>query len=153
MASKQIPGAHTKRRFVDTVEFSGHPLISALHATTIEVTKDARLTRRGDCVIGISALKSVADLLPEVQQALKSDGSEVTIRIVVSGQEFVFMGKGDARLTLNHPREIVLRKSNFVSDRTLVISATAAAKDIPRPMVDLLRRGERGLMEVWVRAA
>ncbi len=103
-------------------------------------------------MIGVSALKSVADLLPEVRQALCSDGSEVTIRILVSGKEFVFMGKGDAGLTLNHPREIVLRKSNFISDRTLAISATAAAIDIPRPMVDSLRRGGRGLMEVWVEA-
>jgi hypothetical protein len=126
-------------------------MISALHPTTIELTKDAHLSAQGDCVIGVSALKSVADLAPEVRQALETDGSEVTVRLIVSGREFVFKGRGDSRLTLKHSSEIVVRKSNFVSDRTLAISATAAAKDIPRAMVDLLKRGERGLMEVRVR--
>ena len=151
MALEEIPSKRVRGRFVDTIEFSGHPLIAALHPTTIELTKDAYLSKRGDCIIGISANKSVADLIPDVRQALKTDDSAVTIRITVSDQAFEIVGKGDARLTLSHPSEIVLRKSDFVSDRTLAVLASAAAKDMPRRVVGLLKKGERGVMEVEVR--
>ena len=148
---EETPSRRVMRRFVDTIEFSGHPLVSALHPTTIEVTKEPYLSRRGDCVIGVSANKSVVELMPEVKRALKTDGSEVTIRIIVSGNVFEFRGRGDARLTLRHPSEVVLRKSSFVSDRTLMISATAAAKDLPRSIVDSLKKSQRGSMEVGIR--
>ncbi len=108
------------------------------------------MTKRGDCIIGVSASKSVADLAGEVARCIRMDGAEVTFRIMVSGRTFRFTGRGDSRLTLGHPSESVIRKSGFVSSRTLAIFATAAAKDVPRAMVRSLREGSRGLIEVEV---
>jgi hypothetical protein len=57
----------------------------------------------------------------------------------VGDRSFELTSCGDPRLTLTHPHDIVIRKSDYVSDRTLAVKANAAAKDIPRGMVRILR--------------
>jgi hypothetical protein len=53
--------------------------------------------------------------------------------------EFVVEGKGDPRLTFSHDTDLVVRKSGFVSERTLMILANKSSMDIPRHMVRLLQ--------------
>jgi hypothetical protein len=46
---------------------------------------------------------------------------------------------------------MVVRKSDFVSGRTLAIGASAAAKDVPRGMVKALRNDiAKGYLEIEV---
>ena len=128
------------RRVVkDVVLFSGHPLVRSTHPTTIEVTTEDHLTERGDCIIGVSASKGCAGLDARVKNALKGFGAMVTLRILVDDFSFELKAEGDPRLELSHPCDIVVRKSEFISDRTLAVRANAASKDIPKPMVHLLR--------------
>ncbi len=55
-------------------------------------------------------------------------------------------------MSLEDAHEMVIRKSEFVSPRTLAIRADAAAKDIPRRMVESLRNPDcRGLLRIEVR--
>ena len=63
------------------------------------------------------------------------DGSELTITFEVPSVGFVVRAFGSSRLSLEDAHEIVLRKSDFISPRTLAIRADAAAKDIPRGMI------------------
>ena len=63
----------------------------------------------------------------------------VTIRLVVGTLSFSIRASGDPRLQLSHEHDMVIRRSDFISDRTLAIRADSAAKDIPREMVNLLR--------------
>ena len=49
------------------------------------------------------------------------------------------MGRGCHLLTLSHPEEIVIRKSAYVTDRTLMIGANAAAADIDRRLIHKLK--------------
>jgi hypothetical protein len=64
---------------------------------------------------------------------------------------FDVRARGDPRLELSHARDIVIRKSDFASERTLAVKADAAAKDIPRKMVELLRNPEtEGYIEIEV---
>jgi hypothetical protein len=49
-------------------------------------------------------------------------------------------GRGKTGLTLNATDEMVVRKSGFISDRTLIVNADKAALDIPRHVVSLMRR-------------
>jgi len=123
----------------DVVVFKGHPMVSSLHPRTIEVTTEDELTERGDCVIGVGADKGCAQLSQPVKEGLKTTGSRVTLRIVVGGESFELRASGDPGLELSHPHDIVIRKSGFLSDRTLVVRASAASMDLPRGMVRRLR--------------
>jgi hypothetical protein len=117
----------------------------------MEVTTDGHLTEKGDCIIGVGADKGCAGISQAVREGLRRTGAKVTIRIRVGGRTFQAAAQGDSRLELSHPHDIVIRKSGFVSDRTLAVGASAAAKDIPRDMVRLLRSpATTGTLEIEV---
>jgi hypothetical protein len=103
------------------------------------VTTEEFLTENGDCIVGVGAAKGCAGLDSQVKEALRRRGSMVTLRIVAGPLSFSIMASGDPRLQLSHVHDMVIRKSDFISDRTLAIRADAAAKDIPREVVNLLR--------------
>ncbi len=147
------PGRQSAEKavLVERIAFRGHPMVLALHPTTIEITMDTHLTRRGDCIVGVAAEKGCAGLGSEAKQALCSLDSKVSMSIVVGDQRFGLEGRGDPRLTLTHQHDIVIRRSDFVSDRTLAVRASAAAKDIPRGMVRILKDPEAvGYLEIGV---
>ncbi len=119
----------------------GHPNITARHRTTLQLTKDEEITLRADCVVGVRANKSVRDLSQELKSHLIEGGS-VEITISAGGMEFRLEAMGDPRLRLTHTRDVVVRRSDFVDDRTLVIRSSAAARDLPREMVRAMRRAD-----------
>ncbi|HEV2138666.1 MAG TPA: DUF371 domain-containing protein [Nitrososphaerales archaeon] len=121
------------------MNFRGHPLVRSLHPTTIEVTSEEFLTESGDCIVGVGAAKGCAGLDSRVKEALRRRGSMVMIRLFVGTLSFSIKASGDPRLQLSHEHDMVIRRSDFISDRTLAIRADTAAKDIPREMVNLLR--------------
>ncbi len=128
----------TRTRVVESIEFRGHPMVRSAHPTTIEITTDDHLTVNGDCIIGVAASKGCAQLGAEVKEGLRRKDSHVTIRLLVGNHSFELSARGDPRLELSHQHDIVIRKSDFISDRTLAVHADSAAKDIPREMVRLL---------------
>ncbi len=65
------------------------------------------------------------------------------LKIQAEGQSFEVVGRGSSRLTFQDSREMVVRKSMFASDRTIMLNADKAAKDIPRKMMVLLRDPEQ----------
>ena len=123
----------------ENIIFRGHPNVRSLHPTTIEVTRDDDLTSRGDCIIGVSADKACSDLRDETKAALRSLGSKVVLKVAAGPDSFLFHAIGNPRLELLHPHDIVVRKSEFLSERTLAVKADMAAKDIPRSLVARLR--------------
>jgi uncharacterized protein len=127
-----------KKSARDSVTFRGHPMVSAWHPTTIEVTTEEELTPRGDCIIGVGADKGCNQLSEELKAAIRTKDSRVRIRLLVGGMEHVVNARGDPGLELSNPHEMVIRKSSFLSDRTVALRANAAARDIPRPMVRML---------------
>jgi len=106
----------------------------------MEVTRDPEITRRADCVIGVSADKGLSDVASWLKSHLRL-GLPVKITIEVRGASYSLVAFGDERLTFKSEREIVIRKSEYVDDRTLAIRATASARDLPRGMVRMLARG------------
>jgi hypothetical protein len=132
------------------VVFSGHENIRATHKTTFEITKSKKISERGDCIIGVGADKACSDLDQRVKDALKK-GSVAHLTLLVGDQSFRVRAEGSHFLTLKDDKDIVVRRSSHICPRTLVVKADAAACDIPRDMVDLLRvNGCRGylLLEV-----
>jgi hypothetical protein len=147
----EAEGVVLSRRAKAAVTFRGHPMVRSAHPTTIEVTTEDHLTSKGDCIVGVGASSGCAQLDAKVKEGLRRRGSTVTIRLVVGPYSFEVKAEGDPRLELSHPHDIVIRKSDFISGRTLAVHADAAAKDVPREMVELLKDPEtRGRLEIEV---
>ena len=121
------------------ITFSGHKNIRSLHPKTIEITKDSELTTNGDCIIGVNADCGCKDIPKQIRKKLNDPDTKVNFSINVKDQSFEFSGNGDEKLTFDDPNEIVLRKSDFTSSRTLAINCNKASDDVPRKIVKLLQ--------------
>ena len=145
------PAIEGKEAAREVVEFRGHPMVRSSHPTTIEVTTDGYLSEEGDCVIGVGADKGCAGLSVAVKERLRKEGSRVTLRVVVGALAFLIRAQGDPRLTLTDPHDMVVRKSDYVSGRTLAVRADASSRDLPREIVRLLKNpANRGRLEIEV---
>lgn len=110
----------------------GHPAITAVHPTTLEVTKDLTISIRGDCIVGVKA-----DFKPrELQMFLEGAKG---LKIILS-----YNGKSEVIRSVYNPlfrayREIVIRRSSFASDRTLAIGTDRACIDLSRDFVEMIK--------------
>jgi len=121
------------------IEFSGHENIRSNHQKTIEITKESHLTPQGDCIVGVNATSSCADLPDDLKNKLKDPNTKVTFSISVGNHKFLINGMGHPDLILTHSDDIVIRKSNFICPRTLAVKCDKASDMLPREMVSLLR--------------
>ncbi len=117
----------------------GHPAVLSTHPTTIEITTNHELTHRGDCVVAVNSSGAVRNLPEDLKQVLSSSSGRGRLALRVGPFEFLVEGKGDPRLTFSHDTDLVVRKSGFISERTLMILADKSSIDIPRHMVRLLQ--------------
>lgn len=136
----------------DSIKFYGHPLIQATHKTTFEITKDEEISKRGTCIIGVRANKACKDLNEKIKAALRSSKAIIQIELIVNNEVFKTFAFGNPLLTLEDDRDIVVRKSDYICNRTLAIKCKTAAKDIPRSIIDKLKDSSKeGLMIITVR--
>ena len=135
----------------EEIQFCGHKNIRSLHSRTIEITKNPNLTLNGDCIIGVSATKSCSDLTSTMKNKIRKNQSIVEIDLIVEPFSIKIHGIGNDNLLLTHLHDIVLRKSNFICDRTLCLSCNVSAIQIPRKMIDLLKDpSKKGLFVIGV---
>ena len=113
----------------------GHANISATHKTTLEFTKDQHLSKKGNCIVAVAANKALADLTTDFKRSLKKAEAKVSIKIEVDQFIERINAYGSPQLILSHPREMVIRKSDYVCSRTLAIHADKAARDLSRDIV------------------
>lgn len=133
------------------IQFSGHENIRSNHQKTIEITKESHLTPSGDCIIGVNASASCADLPDAIKKKLQDPNSKVNFSIKVGSHEFIVEGRGHENLTLTHLEDIVIRKSNFVCPRTLAVKCDKASDLMPREMISLLRNpSTRGTFTITI---
>jgi len=121
------------------IQFYGHENIRSNHQKTIEITKESHLTPSGDCIIGVNASASCAELPQSLKKKLQDPNSKVTLSIKVGAHEFNVEGRGHENLSLTHLEDIVIRKSEFVCPRTLAVKCDKASDLIPREMISLLQ--------------
>jgi hypothetical protein len=124
----------------------GHPAVVSTHPTTLELTKEVDLSRNGDCIIAVGSSVGLRDLPESMKNALSSEACRVRLTLKLDLHLFVIEGRGAHGLTFSHPTDIVVRKSGFVSDRTLMVRANRAAADLPRSLVELLQDPHRKLL-------
>jgi hypothetical protein len=117
----------------------GHENIQATHETTLEITKEPTLTKRGDCIIAVEATNGAADLPLEFKEAARKKGAQITITIEAGELKEIVRAKGSPRLLFTHPTDLVVRKTDYVCGRTLAIAADKAASDLSRKLVEKIQ--------------
>jgi len=130
----------------------GNENVQATHRATVEFTKDPNLSKNGDCILVVSADKGIADLSQEFRATLKQSHAKLTIKIEVDKFSEEIHAYGSHQLILTNPKEMVIRKSDYASDRTLGIQADKAAKDLSRELVEKLKNPKQKVkitLTVW----
>lgn len=117
----------------------GHENIQATHKATLEFTKDTHLSKKGDCIIAVAADKALADLSAEFKAGLRKPNAKLTILIEAGRISAQVQASGTQQLSLAHPTDAVVRKSDYACSRTLAVRADKAAIDLPRELVEKLK--------------
>jgi hypothetical protein len=117
----------------------GHRNILATHRTTLEITKDHNLSKRGDCIVAVSADKAINDMSPEFKENLRRNQAKILIIIKAGEAVDTVIASGSSKLILSHPLNIVIRISDYICSRTLAIEADKAACNLSRRLVEKLK--------------
>jgi hypothetical protein len=117
----------------------GHKNILSTHKTTFETTKEANLTKHGDCIIAVKATKGAKDIHPKFKKTAMKENAQLTIAIEANGMKETVRARGSSRLTFTSLADVVIRKSEYVCGRTVAIGADKAACDLSRRLVERLR--------------
>jgi len=108
----------------------GHENVTARHRNTVEFTKEADLRKEGDCILGVRADFDYNGLLKFVKEM---EGKRIVCEISIGDY------KDKLSFIINQSfcdeEEIVIRKTDFLSSRTLGILADKAAIDLKRELV------------------
>ena len=116
----------------------GHENVLATHHSTLEFTKDNHLTKKGDCIIGVKADFSYEELMELTKKE--------NITIVISIDELREEVHAKVNRNFNHKHEIVIRKNDFISTRTLGIKADKAAIDLNKKLIEKLKNPHTNAM-------
>ena len=117
----------------------GHENILSTHKTTLEFTKDKDLTKNGNCIVAVAADKSLTDLSEEFKKSLKKNNTKLTIIIEVNGFSDKVIANGCPELDLTNTKDIVIRKSEYICNRTLAIKANKAACDLSKDLINKIQ--------------
>jgi len=120
----------------------GHPSITATHSTTFEITKSGNLGEEANCIIAVKANRACKDLKKEFKETLK-EGKKVEITIEVGEVNDKITAYGSPALKLTNEKEIVVRKTDFIDDRTLAILADKAANELKKELIEKLKDSKK----------
>jgi len=124
---------------LEEIHAFGHENIRATHHSTLEVTTENYLTKKGDCIIGIRANKSAFSLSSDTKDFLKHNLSTLRVVVEVGEESDSFICHGSDKLSFLSETSIVFRKSKYVDGRTVGVLCSKAASDIDRRIVAKLR--------------
>jgi len=126
-------------KVTEIIHARGHGNIQSNNKTTFEITKEAHLTRRGDCIIAVGADKGAADLSRKFRKTARNELARMIIKIEADHDVDTVNAQGNPQLSLTNATDLVVRKSKYTCDRTLAICADKAAKDLSRKLVEKLQ--------------
>ena len=134
----------------EVIRAAGHENVTAAHESTLELTSDDYLTPAGDCILGIEADRVPADFDPAFVAACQDADSEITATLSTGDHETEITGRGHPDMTFENDRSLVIRTSEYVDDRTIMVGADAASADLDRDLVDALASGASVTMRLAV---
>ncbi|HLC60986.1 MAG TPA: DUF371 domain-containing protein [Candidatus Nanoarchaeia archaeon] len=114
----------------------GHPNILATHKTTLEFTKDSELSLKGDCIVGVKADFKLSELKKFIK---KLGNKKIEISIETLDHKFKEIIEAELNTIFSDEKEIVIRKTEFGSERTLAIRSNKAAFELKRELIDYLK--------------
>ena len=134
----------------------GHEHITAKHKTTLEFTKDTEMGLEGDCIVGVKADFSLQQLKKFIKSV--SNNKKITIiietinnknninknkiNIIKNYNKIIEKINAEINPNFNSNEEMVIRKTDFVSERTFAIKANKAAFELKRDLVEFLKGKE-----------
>ena len=121
----------------------GDPHVTATHRTTFEITAEKHLSPAGTCIIAVRSEKGAADLSDDFRILLRSPGSRLITCLTCRDTRFTITSSGSPDLILNHPTDLVWRRSSFACGRTIGLYSDHTAATLPREMIRLLQTGEK----------
>ena len=119
----------------------GHPNILATHKTTLEFTKDKEISSKGDCIVGVNANFELKKLKQFIKN-LNNKKISITIKTITKNKKYKkILEKISAELntSFDSNKEIVIRKTNFISERTFAINSNKAAFDLNKDLIKFLK--------------
>lgn len=124
------------------IHTKGHKNVTSKHKSTFEITKDPEIGITADCIIGVDMDKSMLDFPQDFKEKIANSETEIIMKLkTINGCDEIH-GYGDENLTLTHPTDIVCRKSDYTCNRTLMIKADKASRDLDSNLVNDLSNGE-----------
>jgi len=109
----------------------GHENITGTHKNTFEFTKEQSLNVEGDCILGVKADFKLLKLKNYIKNKDK-------IKIIIKVDDLVEEIICNVNHDFNSFEEIVVRKTEFNSRRTLGVRANKACVDLNRELVKKL---------------
>lgn len=142
----------------------GHPNILATHKTTLEFIEDEELSLKGDCIVGVKAdfdLEKLKQFIKTIKnrrflghrkfEKFSSETKKNRIKIIIETiskpkiKEKIF---AQLNPDFNSNKELVIRKTNFISKRTFAIKANKAAFELNKALIDFLREKENKIIVI-----
>lgn len=122
----------------------GHENITARHKTTLEFTKDKELSLNGDCIVGVRADFDIRGVRNFIEKLNKNN---ITIIIETDTNNKKIIEKINAEINpdFNSGKEMVIRKTDFISERTFAIKADRAAFELNTELIGFLKAKENGI--------
>ena len=141
MVAERLPGLWVRFRAW------GHRNVSARHRTTLEITREDYLTPKGDCIVAVRSEIGLSDLPDDMKREIRR-GAMVVLIICSAGVCDSVVGWGHPGLGLSDPVRMIVRRSTYTDDKTLMIRASKAARDLDRRLINEIRGG--GEVEVLI---
>lgn len=113
--------------------------VTANHSSTLEITTDAYLTLSGDCIVGISSNRSPSDFSNDFITACQNKNAKIIAKLSVGPYEQHIAGHGHPDLTFKSTHSAVIRTSDYVDDRTIMIKSDTAATNLDRDIIRILQ--------------
>jgi uncharacterized protein len=125
-----------------TFKAKGHHNVTSKHKTTFEVTQDTEIGLAADCIVGVSSKVSLNNLPSQMKEAIQDEDKLIQVILETENAKDVILGYGHPALTMDHPTDMVCRKSDYTCSRTLMIHADKVAVDLDSDLIDELASGK-----------
>ena len=131
------------------IQTKGHKNVTSHHKSTFEITKDVEIGPTADCIIGVNMDKTLLNFPKELKDEIANPNTKIIVELKTENGYDEIVGFGHENLTLTHPTDIVIRKSDFTCPRTLMINADKAARNLDENLIEDLKNEK--IMEVTIK--
>ena len=131
------------------IRAKGHENVLSLHKSTFEITMDKEIGPTADCIIGVDMDQTMLNFPQELKDRIADSSTKIVVELKTENGHDEITGFGHEDLTLTHPTDIVIRKSDFTCDRTLMVKADKAARDLDENLIEDLKNEK--IMDVTIK--